>query len=63
MDVQELLGSDDWAGGCDLLLSLGHALLSAGDFRRVIDAVAPETFTLAGADCNQAHRTVSRLSG
>ena len=54
LDVQEVLDPDDRAMRCDLLLSLGGALLPAGETRRVMDAVAPEAFTLAEAVSERA---------
>ncbi|MCH6556341.1 MAG: AAA family ATPase, partial [Chloroflexi bacterium] len=54
LQVQEVLDPDDKARRCDLLLSLGEALLPAGEPRRVMDAVAPEAFTLAEAVSDRA---------
>ena len=57
LQVQEVLDPSTGSGQapeakekrCNLLLSLGGALLPAGEPRRVIDVVAPEAFTLAEA--------------
>jgi hypothetical protein len=38
-----------WDRPCDLLLLLGDALLPTGDYRRVVDDVAPVAFNLAEA--------------
>jgi predicted ATPase len=54
LQVQEVLDPDDKARRCDLLLSLGEALMPAGEPRRVMDAVAPEAFTLAEAVYDRA---------
>ena len=63
LQVQEVLDPDDKAKRCDLLLSLGEALLPAGESQRVFDAVASEAFTLAEAVSgrNRASRA-SRLA-
>jgi tetratricopeptide (TPR) repeat protein len=47
--VQELADSDDKAARCDLLLALGEALTSGGQFGRVIANIAPDALTLAQA--------------
>ena len=72
LDVLEVLDPDDGTRRCDLLLSLGGALLPAGELRRVMDAVAPEAFTLAEAvsdrirasrDCRMALDAILRYGG
>ena len=61
--VQEVLDPDDRAKRCDLLLSLGEALFSAGAMPRVINQVAPQAFELAEA-LEDGHRAfqVSHLA-
>ena len=54
LQVQEVLDPDDKATRCDLLLTLGDALMPAGEPRRVMDAVAPEAFTLAETIADRA---------
>jgi len=49
IDVQEVLGPDDKAKRCDLLLTLGEALMPAGEPQRAAGEVAEEAFTLAEA--------------
>ncbi len=44
-----LLGHEDPAARCDLLLALGATLMPAGEPRRVFEEVAPEAFALAEA--------------
>jgi DNA-binding CsgD family transcriptional regulator len=45
--VQDLVDPDDRAKRCDLLLSLGEALIPAGETRRVSTQVAPDALRLA----------------
>jgi len=49
LKVQEVLDPEDKARRCDLLLSLGDALLLAGEQQRVINTEAPQAFSLAEA--------------
>ena len=49
LQVQEVLGLEDKTKRCDLLLSLGDALLDSGEPQRILDEVAPEAFALAEA--------------
>ena len=54
LQVQEVLDPDDKLKRCDLLLTLGEALMPAGEPKRVMDAIAPEAFTLAEAVSDEA---------
>ena len=45
--VQEILDPDDKAKKCELLLDLLEAVFRTGDVNRVIDTIAPATFSLA----------------
>jgi len=47
LKVQEVLDPEDKGKRCDLLLSLGEALVTAGEPRRALDAEFPEAFSLA----------------
>ena len=47
LQVHELADGDNRSKTGELLLGLGHALLAAGEPRRVLDAVAPEALRLA----------------
>jgi len=47
LKVQEVLDTEDKARECDLLLSLGEALMMAGEPQRVIDSDAEVAFSLA----------------
>jgi class 3 adenylate cyclase/tetratricopeptide (TPR) repeat protein len=47
LQVQEVLDPRDEDKRCDLLLALGQSLLGAGEPERVVQAVAPEAWTLA----------------
>ena len=47
LKVQRVLDPNDGPKRCDLLLSLGEALMPAGEPRRVMDTVASEAFALA----------------
>jgi DNA-binding CsgD family transcriptional regulator len=47
--VQDLVDPDNRAKRCDLLLSLGEALIPAGETERVSTQVAPDAFRLAEA--------------
>jgi serine/threonine protein kinase/tetratricopeptide (TPR) repeat protein/ribosomal protein L40E len=52
LKVQDVLDPEDKARRCDLLLALGDALVLAGEYRGVIDAIeteAPQAFLLAEA--------------
>jgi len=52
LKVQEVLDPEDKAKRCDLVLGLGDALLLAGEYRNVVDAIetqAPRAFSLAEA--------------
>jgi tetratricopeptide (TPR) repeat protein len=49
LKVQEVLDSDDKAKRCGLLLTLGDALLLAGEHQRVINTESPQAFFLAEA--------------
>jgi len=59
LQVQEVLASYDKVRRCDLLLSLGEALLPAGEPQRVMDVVAPEAFTLAEAVSDRARASLA----
>jgi len=47
LQVHELAESENRIRTCALLLDLGHALLAAGEPRRVLDVVAPQALRLA----------------
>jgi DNA-binding NarL/FixJ family response regulator len=47
LEVQDVADPDDKQQQCDLLLSLGEALLPAGDTARAIAEIAPQALTLA----------------
>jgi DNA-binding NarL/FixJ family response regulator len=47
LQVHELADGENRTKTCELLLDLGHALLAAGEPRRVLDTVAPEALRLA----------------
>jgi eukaryotic-like serine/threonine-protein kinase len=47
LKVQEILDPEDKAKRCELLLELCKATFSAPDHRRIVESVAPETFSLA----------------
>jgi len=47
LEIQEVLGPQDRARRCDLLLALCRALIAAGDPRRVLDVEAPIAWSLA----------------
>ncbi|OGP50649.1 MAG: hypothetical protein A2Y79_07120 [Deltaproteobacteria bacterium RBG_13_43_22] len=47
--VQDVLNLEDQAKRCNLLLTLGDALLLAGNHQRVAEQVAPQAFSLAEA--------------
>jgi eukaryotic-like serine/threonine-protein kinase len=47
IEVQEVLDPDDKRRRCDLTLSLGQAMLPAGEPERAVDHVAPQAFDLA----------------
>ena len=49
LKVQQVLDRNDRPKQCDLLLSLGEALMPAGEPRQVMDVVAAEAFALAEA--------------
>jgi tetratricopeptide (TPR) repeat protein len=49
LKVQEVLDPEDKARRCELLLTLGEALLLAGEHRRVVSTEAPQAFSLAEA--------------
>ena len=49
LQVHEVLSPDDKETRCDLLLSLGDALMPPGEPRRVYETVAAESFALAEA--------------
>jgi tetratricopeptide (TPR) repeat protein len=49
LKVQEVLDPEDKAKRCDLLLTLGDALILAGETRHVINMEAPQAFSLAEA--------------
>jgi len=49
LQAQEVLDPDDRAKRCDLLLTLGEALMPAGEPQRAAGEVAEEAFTLAEA--------------
>jgi tetratricopeptide (TPR) repeat protein len=49
LEVQEVLDPDDRAERCDLLLTLGDALILAGEHQRVVSTEAPQAFSLAEA--------------
>jgi tetratricopeptide (TPR) repeat protein len=49
LKVQEVLDSEDKARRCDLLLTLGDALLFTGGHERVVSAEAPQALVLAEA--------------
>jgi tetratricopeptide (TPR) repeat protein/archaellum biogenesis ATPase FlaH len=49
LKVQDVLDTEDKAKRCDLLMTLGDALLLAGEHQRVVDAEAPQAFSLAEA--------------
>jgi len=51
---QEVLDPADKAKRCDLLLTLGEALIPAGDPLRAVEAIAPEALALAEALGDQA---------
>ena len=62
IDVQEVLNPEDKEKRCDLLLTLGEALMPAGEPRRAYEEVAAAAFTLAealgdGSRCARACRT------
>ncbi|HEY32808.1 MAG TPA: AAA family ATPase [Dehalococcoidia bacterium] len=64
LKVQEILDPEDKAKRCDLLLTLGNALIWAGQPRRVVDETAPLALTLAEdiGDNNRASK-VCLLAG
>ena len=47
LEVEDVLDQDDKARRCDLLLTLGEAMMPAGESLRVYESVAPEAFNLA----------------
>jgi len=47
LEVQAVLNPDDGSKLCSLLLALGDALNSSGDFEQVASKIAPEAFSLA----------------
>jgi transcriptional regulator with XRE-family HTH domain len=49
LHLQQAVNPDDWARRCELLLSLGEALLPLERPRHVVDTVVAEAFTLAEA--------------
>ena len=63
LQVQEVLDPDDKPKRCDLLMSLAEALMPAGEPRKVMDAIAPEAFTLAEAVSDRARASrASRIA-
>ena len=58
LEVQDVLGPGDAGRRCDLLLLMGDALLASGDFKRVMEEIAPAAFELAEtlADRGRASR-------
>jgi tetratricopeptide (TPR) repeat protein len=68
LDVQEVLDPADKAKRCDLLLALGHTLVSLGEGTQAIEQVAPEALRFAEeigdrARASQACRIVQRAAG
>jgi DNA-binding CsgD family transcriptional regulator len=63
LQLHELGDGENRTKTCELLVDLGHALLAAGEPRRVLNAVAPEALRLAEAlgDVEQASK-VCQLS-
>ncbi|UCB43865.1 MAG: hypothetical protein JSV77_04250, partial [Dehalococcoidales bacterium] len=49
LKVQEVLDPEDKTKQCDLMLTLGHAVLDAGQSRHVLDVEAPAALSLAEA--------------
>ncbi|MGA8848490.1 MAG: protein kinase [Dehalococcoidia bacterium] len=49
LKVQEVLDLEDKAKRCDLLLTLGDALILTGEHQRIIDTEAPQALALAEA--------------
>jgi tetratricopeptide (TPR) repeat protein len=49
LKVQEVLDPENKAERCDLFLTLGNALILAGEHRRVLDIEAPQALSLAEA--------------
>jgi hypothetical protein len=63
LQIHELADSENRTKTCEVLLDLGHALLAAGEPRRVLDAIAPRALRLA-EDLGDVERasSVCRLS-